>query len=213
MTEVYDSTLELFRAARAALGQASDLLDTGLDEIADEEPQPAAWTYPVGSDEFPVADWYCAQLHEWSQSNYYGHTGVDLNGDRANWGDIDRGQPVWAVTDGIIVDVGSSASWLGVVVQLVREGGKPLWLRYAHLAWDSITVDAGDIVRAGHHLGDLGDYGPGPTKGDHLHFDAARDSIWWPCYRTRSIYWIDPVPVLKAHLDPVVVDAMLEGGP
>jgi len=44
MTEVHDSTLELFRAARAALGQASDLLDKGLGEVMEQEPQPAMLT-------------------------------------------------------------------------------------------------------------------------------------------------------------------------
>ncbi|HUW10763.1 MAG TPA: C39 family peptidase, partial [Anaerolineae bacterium] len=62
MTEVHDSTLELFRGARAALGQASDLLDTGLDEIADEEPQPPTLTLysqrdPRWRDLEYTADW------------------------------------------------------------------------------------------------------------------------------------------------------------
>ena len=57
----------------------------------------------------------------------------------------------------------------------------------------------------GQKLGGFADW----RTGDHLHLDMAFEPIereWldW------SIHWVDPVPILKEHLDPNVVQAMLD---
>ena len=214
MTEVHDSTLELFRAARAALGQASDLLDTALDELG----EPTDWVYPVGSLDFPTEEWYCACVHDTTGklNSGYAHTGIDLNVDHRPWGDVDRGQPVYAVADGVVHAVHYSASYLGSVVIRVQHDGAPLYVRYWHLENDPAFRywQPGETVSADSIVGHLGNYTLG-QGGDHCHFDMALDPFephWW--FTRHDIRWIDPVPVLKAHLDPGIVDAMMKkGGP
>ena len=165
-----------------------------------------AWTFPVGSDKFPVADWYCAQYHLYDrETNPRGHTGLDLNGDRSPWGDVDRNEPVFAITDGTVHDVGWSNGWRGIVVIRIEHEGSRLWVRYAHLSRRSILVKPGDDVVAGQELARLGNY----TRGDHLHFDAALTPFGARYWKTRSVAWIDPLPILRAHLDDGLVDAML----
>lgn len=194
---------ETITLARHHTAEALALLDRAL------EYEPATWAFPVGSVKYPTPLWYCAQYHTWPGVDT--HTGCDLNVGVPPYGDIDRDQPVWACTDGRVHETGYSANWLGVVVILIQHEGKPLWVRYAHLDWASIPVGAGDTVYAGDLLGRLGDYG-GRKKGDHCHFDMALDPFGWAYYRTSWVRWIDPVPVLKAHLDPDEVDAMLARG-
>jgi murein DD-endopeptidase MepM/ murein hydrolase activator NlpD len=187
-----------------------------LREIADlleqlaQPPPPEAWMFPVGTDEFPPKTWYCAQYHTYPNPppGVYNHTGIDLNLDISPWGDIDRGQPVFSIANGTVHDRGYSDGWVGVVVIRVTHDGAPMWFRYAHLDSASITVQPGDPVTAGQHLGDIGDYTRG-AAADHLHFDCAIDPFGWPYYRTAWIRWLDPVPILKAHLDPATIDAML----
>ena len=168
---------------------------------------PAAWMFPVGSEQFPTEMWYCAQYHTYDRdANPRGHTGLDLNVDKAPWGDVDRGQPVFALAEGVVHDAGYSPGWLGVVVVRVEHAGEPLWVRYAHLDWASVRVDPGDVIVVGQELGRLGDY----VRGDHLHFDMATTPFGWNYWRSRSVDWVDPLPILRAHLDAAQVDAMLE---
>lgn len=165
------------------------------------------WMFPVGSEEFPLADWYCAQYHTYDRdTNLDGHTGLDLNGDRPWWGDVDRDEPVFAVARGTVHDVGFSNGWRGVVVIRVTHEGASLWVRYAHLAADSILVSPGDDVAAGQQIGRLGNY----SRGDHLHFDMASSPFGWGYYRTRWVAWVDSLLILRAHLDGEMIDLMLE---
>ena len=173
------------------------------------EGQRPFWVFPVGTAGAPVAEWYCAQYHTFNGKT--GHTGLDLNLDRAPWGDVDRGEPVYAVTAGVVESVGFSESWRGVVVLRVEHEGKPLWVRYAHLEREPVMVDAGQEVSAGYLLGRLGDYQRG-AGGDHLHFDMALDAFGWNYWLTPGIRWVDPVRVLRAHLPAEWVEAMLARG-
>jgi len=167
------------------------------------------WAFPVGTTDAPVEDWYCAQFHTW-KGGTTGHTGLDLNLDRSPWGDVDRGFPIWAIASGQVWAVGYSPGWVGVVVIRHQHDGAPLWVRYAHLAPD-ITWVEGQIVAPGDQVGVIGNYTSG-LGGDHLHCDMARDAFEWNWYRTPNFSWVDPVPILKAHLDPDKVDAMLRKG-
>lgn len=180
-------------------------------------PDPSAdtWTFPV----YPPEDWYCSVRHSLDGSlnaDGYAHSGVDLNGDWGGRGDVDRGQPVLAITEGVVSSVGrGDETWLGVVVVEHRHEGAPLYVRYAHLDKARMTVAAAGMpVLAGDCLGYLGDYTRG-DGGDHLHFDMCLDEFRWSWWHTRhpELRWIDPVPVLKAHLFPARVDAMLRGRP
>jgi murein DD-endopeptidase MepM/ murein hydrolase activator NlpD len=144
-----------------------------------------------------------------ARANPDGHTGIDLNGDRPPHGDIDRGEPVWAVAQGTVHDRGYSDGWLGVVVLLVEHEGEALYVRYGHLAPDTFTKGIGDQVKPNDLLGNLGDYQAGDT-GDHLHLDTCLDPFTWHEFKTAGKRWIDPVPVLKAHLQEKVIEEMLK---
>jgi len=209
MTEIFVSQIAILKTGADAARSVANDIDGVLRELS-EQSEPPAWTYPVGSEKFPTPKWYCAQGHAWSADTPHGHTGIDLNGDAAPWGGVDLDEPVWAIAPGVVHSVGWSEGWRGVIVIEIEHDGSPLWVRYAHLrscvlAW----WEAGDRVETGHKLGLIGEY----PAGSHVHFDMARSPFTWQYWRTRTVRWIDPVPVLKAHLDPAVVDAMLEGGP
>jgi len=197
-----DSDRDMLALALHSIEEAAEIVRRVLNDVP-----PDTWAFPVGSEKFPVgADdyWYCAQFHTYVK-NVGGHTGIDLNGDRPNWGNVDLGEPGFAITAGIVHEVGYSQSWGCNVVLLVQHEENPLWVRYAHLDRATVTLKAGDPVRAGDKLGGIG---PHPN-GAHLHFDMALDAFGWPYYRTSWVPWVDPVPILEAHLDPLMVKAML----
>jgi murein DD-endopeptidase MepM/ murein hydrolase activator NlpD len=195
LIEIAEQLTDIAAALTAMAGRLSALVG------------PDVWTFPVGSERFPLADWYCAQYHTYHRdTNPGGHTGLDLNGDRSPWGDVDRDEPVFAVARGTVHDAGFSEGWRGVVVIRVEHDGAPLWVRYAHLAAASIVVSPGEPVTAGQELGRLGNY----SRGDHLHFDMARDPFGWNYWRARSVGWVDPLPVLLAHLEHDMITLMLD---
>ena len=184
--------------------------------------KPLAWHFPVGSDKYPVEQWYIASRHLEHGTIWAGgvHTGIDYNVEVSPRGDIDRGQPVFAIADGSIYATGYSQTSLASIVIEIQHEGKLLWVRYWHLADDDLFKSwrPGLPVEAGRELGHLGNYLRG---GDHLHFDMCREAfhpcVWWT--RTsgatnaeKLASWVDPVPVLKVHLDPDVVDKSLRIG-
>lgn len=168
---------------------------------------PDAWAFPVGEQGYPPERWYVAMFHGPSDAYQSGfHTGIDINLDLYERGDVERrlGLSVYAVASGVIEYVTQSWSGVPMLVMRTEHDGAPLWIRYAHII---PAVKTGDAVQAGDKLGAFADW----ATGDHLHFDMALDAYdreW--C--TPSIRWLDPVGVLKAHLDPARVDAMLEKG-
>jgi len=169
---------------------------------------PDAWAFPVGEGQYPPEMWYCATWHDptGALNNGYRHSGIDLNLDVTPWGDIERtlGLAIFNVAPGIVQYV--TPNWYGVGMCVVRSehDGVPLWIRYAHLLHG---VMSGQFVEAGKMLGPFANW----KTGDHLHFDMALDkfTVEW---LTAGIRWIDPVPILKAHLDDLRVDAMLAKG-
>lgn len=162
------------------------------------------WVFPVNDPE----TWYCAVWHDLTgrKNGGYRHTGIDLNLDKSPWGDVDRGQPVFAVAAGTVTASASSSGWLGVVQIRHEHRGAPLYVRYAHL--ERLAVTVGDIVRPGQLLGFIGNW-TGGDGGDHLHFDAATDPFYWGAWLQSSINWVDPVEILREHLDGDTITAML----
>lgn len=187
-----------------------------LGRLLEQQDVPA-WAFPVGTDEYPPERWYAATLHDTTgvRNGGYAHIGVDENLDVPNWGDVDRGQPVFCVAPGVVQVVGYSSSYLGSVIIEVQHQGYPLYVRYWHLADDGVFrgLAVGQAVEAGQQVGAIGNYRLG-AGGDHLHLDCARDLFgahWW-FTKHPDIRWIDPVPVLSWHLDAVAVEAMLQKG-
>ena len=188
-------------------------------QLLDLEPK---WCFPVGSDKFPIEKWYIASKHLDRHSRWAGgiHTGIDYNVEVPPRGDIDRGQPVFAITDGVIYATGYSQIYLGSVVIEIEHHGKPLWVRYWHLANDDLFKSwrPGLDFVSGQELGHIGSYLRG---GDHLHWDMCIEPFhpltWWSRMSGSSneeklARWVDPIGVLKAHLSPDVVDASLRIG-
>ena len=169
---------------------------------------PDAWAFPVGEQGYPPERWYCATYHG-PNANYASgyHTGIDLNLDVAPWGDVERtlGMSVFALAPGVVEWVGQ---WSGTGTAVIRHehDGAPLWVRYAHIV---PAVKVWDVVKAGDKLGPFDNW----RTGDHLHLDMCVRRIKPLDWCTSPLSeWLDPVPVLKAHLDPARVDAMLERG-
>jgi len=189
------------RLARAIEGEAPDLL----------------WAFPVGTAEYPPEHWYAAAVHDLTgvANGGYPHSGIDLNLDQPNWGDIDRGMPVFSVCPGTIRVLGYSSSYLGSVIVEGEYDGHPLFFRYWHLAYDAVyqRLSVGQMVAAGQRIGSIGNYQRG-RGGDHCHFDCALDLFgahWW-FTNHPDVRWIDPVPILEEKLDPARVAAMLRRG-
>lgn len=197
-------------SSAAMLRAQADALVNAAEELKAALAGDGAWAFPVGTAEHPPEAWYVAVWHDLTgaRNGGYRHTGIDINLDRWPWGDVERGAPVWAVADGRVAAKGSSSGWLGVVVIEVQHHGLPLQVRYAHLDPDSIPVVMGQAVKAGDHLGNLGNW-QGGDGGDHLHLDMGWNYFGWDWWLTAKVEWVDPVPVLREHLDPGMVDRML----
>lgn len=166
----------------------------------------AAWCLPIGTEEFPSEAWYAATWHDRTGklNDGYRHTGVDWNLDRSPWGDVDRGEPVMAVAPGVVDSTGYSDKNLAWVVIVVEHNGAPLYVRYWHLAKQLPPgIEPGQRVLSGTVLGVLGNYRA--AKGDHLHCDMATDPIPRGAWLTPGIRWVDPLVILKAHIDPELV--------
>jgi len=171
-----------------------------------EKPAEPVWSFPVGNGQYPPEMWYAATLHDptGALNNGYKHTGIDLNLDQTPYGDIERrlGLSVYAIADGLVTWV--SQDWYGVPMIVVRHehDAEPLWVRYAHI----IPVVLRDQpVKSGQALGSFADW----RTGDHLHFDMTR-TAYTTAWFTPGM--MDPVDVLKMHLDPARVDAMMKKG-
>jgi murein DD-endopeptidase MepM/ murein hydrolase activator NlpD len=197
-----ESVFELLKMLQTTLAQASVITDRLYDAL-DTPDEPELWVLPVGTEDFPPERWYVAQRHTQS------HTGLDINLDEPPWGDVERGFPIFSIASGMVLEVGQSDGWLSVVVIRHQHEGDPIYVRYAHL--ESISLFEGQGVEANNVVGYLGNW-KGGDGGDHLHFDMALDHFHWAAWRTPGVTWVDPVPVLKAHINPDLVDAMMRRG-
>jgi len=184
-------------------------------ESAASPPLSAPWVPPVGNAEYPPESWYCYTLHDVTgrrNRDDYPHTGGDFNLDIRPWGDVDVNQPVFCVTDGIVTDVGFSQRYRGGIVIKVDHFGIPLYIRYWHLK-ESVSqrYTVGAPVFAGEELGEIDIY---PGGAAHCHIDMAWQPFktnWW-FNRHPEIEWANPAYILKTHIDPDLVDAMMARG-
>ncbi|MBN2389908.1 MAG: M23 family metallopeptidase [Anaerolineae bacterium] len=198
--------LTRLQAGFDALGQLVAEMQAVLAGAGEINTDDDAWMFPVNDP----AGWYCAVWHDLTgaRNGGYRHTGIDLNLDRRPWGDVERGFPIYALASGQVVAATSSSGWLGVVQVMHQHLGQPLWARYAHLDATRLMVNAGGTVIAGQLLGYIGNW-TGGDGGDHLHLDMALTPFYWAAWLAAADEWIDPVGVLRAHLEPEIVDALL----
>lgn len=217
---------DLEAAARGCIANAGEetaraaMFESWAKRLTSETPSTPAtnWRLPVGTDEHPASDWYAYTVHDLigrRNPQNYGHTGLDLNGDWRNpdtgefRGNVDVGQPVWAVADGEVVDVGFSEKFRAGIVLKVDHFGQDLYVRYWHLTRPTAEMFAvGNLVGRGANLGYIDYY---PLGYAHCHFDMAWQPIgvnWW-FTKHPGVEWANPAWVLRQHLDSDAVDAML----
>lgn len=125
------------------------------------------------------------------------HIGVDLS--------ADRGAPVLAAADGVVLLAHEQAIFGNVVVV---NHGHHVATSYNHL--DAIHVQEGEHVVAGQLLGDLGS--TGQSTGPHLHWGlevdvVAVDAAEWLTNAFDTPPWGAPPP--PAQLTPVLPDSSL----
>lgn len=209
------TTLENAQIISQIIANSATITDLALQLIGGSDASPP-WSFPVGTSANPTSTWYAYTLHDLTgrrNVDGYAHTGLDLNLDKAPWGDVDRGQACYAEADGVVSAIGYSNTYLGSVIIQVDHYGIPLWIRYWHIEFDVPTLKAGDPVESGDCLGTIGNYKLG-AGGDHLHLDMAWQPFgvhWW-FTNHPEIEWANPTYILKAHLDHDLVDAMLRKG-
>lgn len=179
----------------------------------------ARWGLPVG--EMPQI-WYTYTVHDLTGEKNtgpgfppggYPHSGLDLNWDVEPHGDVDRGAPVFAITDAFTHRVAWHEVYRGCVILEVEHAHLPLYVRYWHLGPECMVrcPAPGKSVRSGQHIGNIGSYELG---GDHLHFDMALDEFeptWW-FTKHPDVRWVDPVPILRQHCIVSELEAMLRKG-
>ena len=104
------------------------------------------------------------------------HQGVDIA--------APIGTPIHVPQDGVVLQAGP-ASGFGQAVY-VQHGDGQITL-YGHV--NQFFVSAGQVVRAGDHIADVGN--KGQSTGPHLHFEVHRGGL----YASR----VNPMPWLQAH--------------
>ena len=109
------------------------------------------------------------------------HTGADFS--------APDGTPILAAADGTVTVSEFSGGYGGLVVLEHHIDGQTVATAYAH-SWETgIHVQAGDQVRAGQHIADVGS--SGMSTGPHLHFEVRQGG-------TDGEY-IDPAKWLNDH--------------
>ncbi len=97
------------------------------------------------------------------------HAGDDLETTKA---EKEVEVPVVAVASGKIIQAGFVSGYGGLVVQAANLKDEPVTLYYGHLDLKSVNLKAGDGVKAGETIGNLGDECSSETDDarKHLHF-------------------------------------------
>lgn len=178
-------------------------------ETSDGVPISDGFDFPVGpraknSDVFQthkvdttlVDDYYFKELGYW-------HPGEDWNG--KGGGDTDLGDPIYAISNGKVVDFGHYSVWGNIVLlEHALPDNSRAWSQYAHL--DKIMVtQKGQKVNRGQQIGTMG-------KGDknryiaHLHFEIRKKNLpinnWSPMVKDKSAVlanYYDPTQFINAH--------------
>lgn len=123
------------------------------------------------------------------------HTGIDLNG--TGGGDTDKGQPVYAISKGIIeVAKNFGSPWGNVVIikHKYLENGhiNYCYSLYAHM--EDLLVKKGDLINKRAQIGVIGT--GGGSYPAHLHLEIRKnimkdyEATYWPSSHSKSIDWV-----------------------
>jgi len=100
---------------------------------------------------------------------YAGHKGTDYM--------VDRGTPIYAIADGIVVASDENGPGWGVYVKIAHNiGGQSVTSLYAHMLYGSRRVTVGQTVSAGQLIGQVSD--TGRASGTHLHLEIYVNGSW-----------------------------------
>ncbi|KUG57773.1 hypothetical protein AVL63_04420 [Nesterenkonia jeotgali] len=94
------------------------------------------------------------------------HGGIDFAGP--------RGAPVFAMWDGVVHSIKNYPQGSGLSVNLSHGGGK--YSHYGHADYGGIPVKAGQSVRAGQRISNIGM--TGRTTGPHTHVETWQGGLW-----------------------------------
>lgn len=178
-------------------------------ETSDGVPISDGFDYPVGPrganvdvfkthkvDTILVDDDYFKNLGYW-------HPGEDWNG--KGGGDTDLGDPIYAISNGKVIDFGHYSTWGNIVlIEHALPDNSRVWSQYAHL--DKIMVGSkGQNVDRGTQIGTMG-------KGDknrylaHLHFEIRKNKLpignWSPMVKDKNAVlanYYSPMDFIKSH--------------
>jgi len=141
----------------------------------------------------PADNWYIAR------GQIKGvHTGLDINLNRAPWGDVELGEPVRSTCGGLVVFAGMArgTSWGNVVITVSLDNGGLLFWRYGHL--QRVSVEPGQLVPRQERIGTIGK-GYNDRYPAHLHLDAWRGQMIAPeSWLAKWVVWVDPLDVWAA---------------
>ncbi|WP_052692325.1 transglycosylase family protein [Gordonia sihwensis] len=90
------------------------------------------------------------------------HDGIDFSGPGIH------GKPIYAVADGVVEQAGHATGYGNWILINHTIGGKPVTTLYGHIEDGHLKVKAGDKVKAGQQIADVGN--AGVSTGPHLHF-------------------------------------------
>lgn len=135
--------------------------------------------------------------------SYDGHDALDITltgwGTDDRWIGMDRGVPVYAAADGVVIGVRNdqydrNTGWEGVgkANYITLDHGNGWTTSYLHLRKNSAAVSMGDFVKAGQMIGLVGS--SGRSTDPHLHFSVYHDGDMVETYVAPSSYWVSPLP-------------------
>jgi murein DD-endopeptidase MepM/ murein hydrolase activator NlpD len=137
------------------------------------------------------------------------HPGIDING--TGGGNTDRGQPVYSIAKGIVVDAKDYGAPWGCVVVIRHnyiENGHFYTCFSLSANLEKLIVKKGDVVKKRKQLGSIGT--GGGAYSAHLHLEIRKENMkdfnseYWPSSNSKDVKWvkehyIDPVDFIKSH--------------
>ncbi len=131
------------------------------------------------------------------------HPGKDFNKDGTS-GDQDRYEPVYAASNGIVIDSAyyGTSTWGNVIlIEHTLPDGSKVWSQYGHL--ENRLVQTGAVVAKGDQIGRVGK-GDG-TLSAHLHFEIRKVLLAasaFPCGQPQQYVldrYYDPIAYINSH--------------
>ncbi|PCC27066.1 hypothetical protein CIK76_18925 [Glutamicibacter sp. BW80] len=138
----------------------------------DKGPVEGGWVTPVEYSKV----WY----NYGEPRGVYPHAGEDFA--------APAGTPIWAAAAGTVIrtscDFWNGRSPCNVLIDHGRDGtGRSISTLYVHMYPKGVHVKAGDVVKAGDHIADVGTNGN--STGYHLHFE-----VWIDGQPTSPVGWL-----------------------